>query len=388
MSTGPVDVESLPPGMPQTTAIPESRSVPQTTNLLKAARWFGAIALFAFVTCLVLILVSLFYPIKPQHLSITHDFGIGFDLSPSYATAAVSYPNGSIQPIARVEGDEAYREMMLRLSLPSSTHVHKPYDNMGDGINDIPRQIWRDTWKRLRLPASRDVGTLGRMIYALREQASNFVGEPVSAAAISIPHLAALYSDDLHDAFEYLSLVYIEFDASWRLQPMRTTLAAYAGNNLGLCRDYRDDVACKEEEQHMRAQYALAVGYTHTSLTTSQAEIVRSYYLYEVPALENLRLGYDARHEESYWEMVRDMLRSPVVDSYVQRNISIVLLSGDATEKPRFREVLGRVVNDVLGGQVEIIDQQPEFSAAKGAAELAKRAIFREVKDRDTVSEL
>ncbi|KAI0858317.1 hypothetical protein F4860DRAFT_486903 [Xylaria cubensis] len=389
MSTEQIDAESLPSSQPQT-AVPESRSIQRKINPPRAACCLVTTALLSFVTCGVLILLLLFVPLKQQHLPITHDFGIGFDLSPSYATVAVSYPNGSIQPITRVEGDERYREMMLRLSLRSSQHLHQPYHNVAEELGDMFPRIWKDTLKKLWLPPSRDVYTLSRMIRALREQASNFVGEPVSAAAISIPHLAALYKEDLRDAFEYLSLVYLQFDPSWYYyrSPLRTSLATYAGNNLGLCRDYRDDAECREEEKYMERRCALAVGYTHTSLTTSLAEIVGSGPLQEVPALENLRLGYDARHEESYWKMVRDMLRSPVVDSWVERNISMVLLSGDAAEKPRFREVFEEAVIDVLGGQVEIFDQQPEFSAAKGAAELAKRAIFRHKKDSDTVSEL
>lgn len=57
-----------------------------------------------------------------QNPPISHDFGIGFDLNPSYGTVAVSYPNGSTMAIAKIEGDAAYREMMYRLSLTSSQH--------------------------------------------------------------------------------------------------------------------------------------------------------------------------------------------------------------------------------------------------------------------------
>ena len=65
-------------------------------------------------------------------------FGIGFDLAISYGcvdlhfyrswlistrTVAVSYPNGTVQSIAKVEGDAAYVETMSRLSLLSSRHL-------------------------------------------------------------------------------------------------------------------------------------------------------------------------------------------------------------------------------------------------------------------------
>ncbi|KAI0125747.1 hypothetical protein BJ170DRAFT_725351 [Xylariales sp. AK1849] len=277
--------------------------------------------------------------------------------------------------------------MMIRLSLRSSQHIHRPHQNVGEALDDMPRQAWRNFRKKVGLPASGDVGTLSNMIHALRDQTSTFVGEPVSAAAISIPHLTALYCEDVHDAFEYLSLVYLEFYPYSFFRPLPATIAAYAGNGLGLCRDYRDVVACKEEESNISQQYALAISYTYTSLITSHVSVAHAYYLEEIHKAENLRLGYDARHEEAHWEAVRDMLEFPVIDPPVKNN-SMVLVLGDAAEKPRFRESLEKVIADVFGDEPEIVDQQPEFSAAKGTAELAKRAIFRQMPELDTVSEL
>lgn len=245
----------------------------------------------------------------------------------------------------------------------------------------------RDTRKKLGLPSSRDVATLCNMLRALRDQASSFVGEPVSAAAISVPHLAALYGEDLYDAFEYLSLVYVEFFPFYDFRPIPAAIAAYAGNGLGLCADYRDAAACEEEELHISSLFALAVGYTHTGLTTSQAHVSSAYYLEETPTLENMHLGYDARCGfDSYWEAVRQYLERPMVTSPVQRNISMVVLFGDAVEKPEFREVLKQAIG-VIGGEPEIVDHQPEFSAAKGTAELAKRAIYRQMKGLNITSE-
>ncbi|KAH8900333.1 hypothetical protein GQ53DRAFT_836243 [Thozetella sp. PMI_491] len=384
MSTRLVDSESSPPEQPLTEATPEAGSVRRKITLLNAARWFGIILLFCFVAFVLL----LFLPNKRHHLSITHDFGIGFDLSPSYGTVAVSYPNGSIEPIARVQGDEAYRKMMLRLSLPSSQHLHQPYQDVAESIGDMSRRFVRDSLKKLGFPASRDVGTLSKMIRALQEEASNFVGEPVSAATISVPRLAALYGEDLIDAFEYLSLFHLEIFRFYNYRPIHATLAAYVGHGLGLCRDYRDAVACDKEELQIQSRYALSVSYTHTSLSSSIARVAHAYYLEEAWSFQDLRLGYDERHEESYWEAVREMIRSPVVKGSIRRNVTMVLVFGDATDKPRFRKILEEVVPDIVDSEPEILDQQPEFSAAKGAAELAKRVIFRQRKGLETVSDL
>ncbi|GAP91914.1 hypothetical protein SAMD00023353_7200360 [Rosellinia necatrix] len=384
MSTGPADLEPLLPGPARPATIPEPRPTRWKANLLRAVRWFWVISAFLFVAFMVLMLL----PLKQKHLSITHDFGIGFDLSPSYGTVAVSYPNGSIYPIARVEGSAAYREMMIRLSLPSSQHLHKPYEDVSESMGDISRQLWRTMRRKLFLPASRDVGTLAVMLRALRRQASSFVGgggEPISAAVVSIPHLAALYGEDLYDAFDFLSLLPLKTHPYWDLRPVQAAMAAYAGNGRGLCRDYRNATACRAEEEEEGKgplRHALAVGYTRTSLTASLARVGWAYGdVEEFPAREDLRLGFDARREggPGYWARVRRVLRSPVVDGYIPRNVSMVVLFGDAAPEPEFRDVLGAVVDEVLGGpgRVEFVDREPEFSAAMGAAEMAKRVTYK-----------
>jgi len=211
---------------------------------------------------------------------------------------------------------------------------------LGEEISDMPRQYARDFRKKLGLPASKDVGTISNMIRALRDKASEFVGQPVTAAAISILHLAALYGEDLFDAFEHLSLVYLEFGSFRSLRPIPATISAYVGNGHGLCEDYREVAACKEEEAHIPSRFALSVSYTDTSLITSQARLSNANSLDEGPTRENLRLGYNARHQEGYLEAVRDMVRSPIVDIGARNNLSIVLLLGDATEELSFRQLL------------------------------------------------
>lgn len=53
-----------------------------------AASCIGVVLLFA-STALVLLQV---FPKKQHHFAISHDFGIGFDLSPAYACAPKPYP--------------------------------------------------------------------------------------------------------------------------------------------------------------------------------------------------------------------------------------------------------------------------------------------------------
>ncbi|KAJ4392139.1 hypothetical protein N0V93_005762 [Gnomoniopsis smithogilvyi] len=365
---------------------------PLKKGLQRTTCCLATVALFVFVASILLLSLpnKQIENVLPPEVG---EFGIGFDLSPSYATVAVSYPNGSVQPIARVEGDQAYRELMIRLSQPSSQHLHKPYQNVGEAISDTARRTIREARKRISLPSSRDVGVLSNMVQALRGQALNAVGEPIRAATISTPHLAALYGEDLIDAFSYIGIVYLEFFPFNNFRPIHASIAAYAGNGLGFCADYRNVTACEEEEEQIRAFFALTIGYTHCSLTVSQARLGNAYYIREEITLEDLTLGYGARQghpggEDAYWEAVRNVLRYPVVTSAIQRDFSKVLVYGDAADIPKFREVLEEALGEVLEGSPEIVDRQPEMCAAMGVAEMAKRAIFRQRQELDTNPEL
>jgi hypothetical protein len=75
---------------------------------------------------------------------------------------------------------------------------------------------------------------------------------------------------------------------------------------------------------------------------------------------------------------VRDVLRFPIVTSPIWRNITKVQLSGDTAQIPKFREILKEVVYELIYRDLKIIDHDPVSSAARGVAELAKRAIFNQ----------
>ena len=56
-----------------------------------------------------------------MELAIHREY-IPVELTDIRRTASVSFRNGSIFDVARIDGDEQYREVMDRLSLDSSVH--------------------------------------------------------------------------------------------------------------------------------------------------------------------------------------------------------------------------------------------------------------------------
>ena len=73
-------------------------------------------------------------------------------------------------------------------------------------LEDSPLRI------QLGLPASRDIGILSKMFKKLHTEAESFICEPIHVAEASIPDFAsALYSKDIHEAFDYLQLSFFRF---------------------------------------------------------------------------------------------------------------------------------------------------------------------------------
>jgi hypothetical protein len=48
--------------------------------------------------------------------------GFGFELKYSYGTVAISYPNGTLQGLPRVDSSPQYQDVIRKLSLWSSEH--------------------------------------------------------------------------------------------------------------------------------------------------------------------------------------------------------------------------------------------------------------------------
>ena len=160
----------------------------------------------------------------------------------------MSFSNGTTVTITKISAGKGYNEVLRRLSLDSSRHPSPPYDNLGESWDDMPRQYLRKARKAIGLPASSDIGCLAMMFSDLRVAVEEQVG-PITSAGVTTMNLVALYDEDLHDAFEYVSLEYITFPVGYvGHNILYETSAAYAGYGYGLCTDYDTDLeACRNE---------------------------------------------------------------------------------------------------------------------------------------------
>ena len=100
------------------------------------------------------------------------------------------------------------------------------------------------------------------------------------------------------------------------------------------------------------------------------------------PVVVDWNLGLNKRdknpNEEYYWAGVRDAIIKSVLEAnkYLPRETTKVFLYGECALDERFRKVLREAVDSVLSNKIDIFALDPVYSAARGAAEMAKRTYW------------
>ena len=218
------------------------------------------------------------------------------------------------------------------------------------------------------------------MLKALRAAAESFLGHDISSALAATPNLVALYQEDVDDAFEYIGLKSLD-DPNPLFRMFHESAAAAASAGLGLCQDYTDPAACDEEELNMPMKTLLSVLYTKDSLCVELSVIKSVYWNYPYPSSPpamDFTLGSnrirDDPQEEYYWQAVKNTIYRGVLDGLrLEHRPSVVFVFGESSEDPVFRRILEDALRSLLGEVPEIVDVDPIFRPAQGAAELAKR---------------
>ena len=257
-----------------------------------------------------------------------------------------------------------------------------PYEHLFDWVYDEPRQTIRKARKALGLPASEDVGHLADMLIALRSEVEKQLHVSIRSAYITMLHLSALYREDLDDAAEYAGFESLAFPMSLLPGPydiLYETSALYAGYGYGLCKDYEDKVGYKQEQHEMDSEVVMAVAFTRSALTVTLSIMQSVYYLYEPKQrhLSNFTLGFESdlrqKDEKAYWKAVEIHLAIILATFPLYERPGKVLLTGECTNNQTFQKTLQKVVADQMDIPPTVLNEDTEFAAAKGAAELAKR---------------
>jgi hypothetical protein len=102
-------------------------------------------------------------------------------------------------------------------------------------------------------------------------------------------------------------------------------------------------------------------------------------YASEETLLVDYKAGSDAipegiQEREAYWDRVRLKLLELCLDSHWDKHVDKVLLWGESANNPMFMRMAEDVIHQLQDDMPETLQADPLYIAARGAAELAKRA--------------
>jgi hypothetical protein len=280
---------------------------------------------------------------------------------------------------------------MRKLALPSSQHLAPPYLDYDEMFRDAPRQEWRKLRKRLGLPASNEARIIGQMLKTLRPQVEESLGHPISRAAASFPKLIALYEEEIWDAFEWAGLEYLQVLPWYGITYQ--FMSSQAANGLGLCSDYNDTPACKKDLEDTilsHTETVLNIRYSSDTISIEWPIVHCAYYWWISPdrILQDFDLGLKHAHSTpDYWQRVHDRIwqwfyNQPGRWKYTPP--AKIFLTGDSADDKRFRQIL-KDVGGWQGNKPSYFEEDALFMAAKGTAELAKRAAYLNPDNRPPV---
>jgi hypothetical protein len=241
----------------------------------------------------------------------------------------------------------------------------------------MPRQSARVALKTLGLPASVEVGVLAQTIGHLRSQLESDFSISIFEAVFTSSHLLALYQDDLEDIAVNVVIKYI---TPWyQSQPIFwETGAAYAGHGFGMCKHWRDEDRCEDEEMKLPDTTVLSVHYNQNALTVSLARIQTVFSTWEpnYRRVENFTLGSNAISGYSslkeYWADVRGTLLEVMEGNPLFLKPQMIIVTGNITDG-YFIDFLKGAISDYLGKLPDIISTDAKVVAAIGAAEIMRR---------------
>jgi hypothetical protein len=244
---------------------------------------------------------------------------------------------------------------------------------------DWPRQILRSTRKRIGLAASGDVAVISRMLRQVLDlqPADPRMSLRANPVVISYPALYGLLQEDIADAAEYLGLSILSGNHVY--QP-RNIVAAYAGHGLGLCDTYGDRETCRREGIGLPVHEVLLVEHTEHALFLHVKGMREAYELAsrDISIFADFSLGH--MEVPGLADKIGQAVRQFLQEKYRRVGLPVkftTIMTGSKIRK-EVTEAIEKAIKD-LGCEVEMLNAEPEYIAARGAAELAWRSLERAV---------
>ena len=199
---------------------------------------------------------------------------------------------------------------------------------------------------------------------------------------VTVPHIPAIYNEDLVDACNHAGIQY--FMLRWSVFrvgdeaefPVTALNTAYAGNGLGICgASYRNNCinqfSCKDHSN------VVGVLFTKMALTADVLPLWDAMHFYAADGIANFSLGFRFLSEKSSPEVCWAGVRlHTALRAYFDRgsNLRCVVSYGGSATNEIFRKIITQKVLEAQEGDMipYFLAGDPVFTAARGAADLCK----------------
>ena len=275
--------------------------------------------------------------------------------------------------------------IVLMYTITDHVHYSEPYGSMDDLWNDAPRRAWRSARKKLGLAASANVAVLAKMLKATARMAESELGSPVSAIQ-SFPALLALYQEDIKDAAEHAGLRLLTTHSGLQLHEL---IAAYAGHGMGLSESGSE---C-QTSAGFPGCHTVIVEYTEDAFLLDGRPLDRAHDIanYEDDTRTSFDLGSRSSvTEEQVRDFVLEYLRKVYI-GYTKRpwvfpeEITVMMTgSRDSVGREEIRMATADAFS-LFGTRAKMLYSDPEFVAARGAAEIAWRTLLEAEKKKGKI---
>jgi hypothetical protein len=198
-----------------------------------------------------------------------------------------------------------------------------------------------------------------------------------------MPHLPAVYVEDLVDACEQLGIYAIRsstfMSGDSGQYPVTEVNTAHAGMGLGLCDDWRPDVPCTGRIPPIEngGPNILNLLFTDHAIAAYVSPLGGASSEFYSVGSSNFSLGLSAqttfKTTDIYWHHVQGFINGVLNSIYRGSCLDAAVLHGEHAENDMLRQALVSALEGRKQPQFYI--RNPLFAAARGAAELTDRCM-------------
>jgi hypothetical protein len=304
--------------------------------------------------------------------------------------AILKYPNGTVVPLARAEGDANYVSAMLEILLETQTPDSKiRYKKIGTkegsqvtalrprspkSLFDSqlhrfpPNTAYRDHIQESQIvvQSSENRDTPYNAFQVMAQLLKHRVERALQVQILFLGVAAPMFFNQTHQESLQAAVSKAGLRSSIGYFQTRSAIAAIVANGIGVCRCPQSPASCVEDQQFVQ-EMLLTIEYTEALLTVYLFERIFSFIpsdwhnggiLYTAPRVSGHSDDSSQQLRESFWKNVTSKVKAMVAETPKKRIDQIVLAGSLANDTD-----LHRAIQSAVG--IEIGQPQPSPDTSK-----------------------